>query len=188
MDGPVELYLEREHAFRKKRPDLASGKKRIGCAVCGAGRRAKEHMGVPPSLNDGGSGMNRREFWQIKMAWSDVLSELVTGSALGALTAPLEAVHVEVQMGFPTYQDRDEGNLRWMLEKVLGDVFVSAAVIPADTFFPVRRYTMGNLDGVHSPGRSWLRLLVFQSAATRAPRGDQKRAADETHAQPALGE
>lgn len=171
---PVELFLEREHAFRKKPKDPVTGKKRIGCAVCGQGERRKAHLGAPPSMNDGGSGMNRREFWQLKMAWMAVLREQIVASPLGALEEPLPAVLVEVQMGFPTYQDRDEGNLRWMLEKALGDVLKDAGVIPADTFFPVRRYTMGNLDGVHSPGRSWLRLLIFETVAVSAPRGDAK--------------
>jgi hypothetical protein len=173
--GPVELYFERDHAFRKKKPDPATGRKRIGCAICGAGKLRPEHMGAPPSLNEGGSGMDRMTYQRIKHAWKTVLRQQVRQAGLGRHGAGLwESVHVEPQIGFPNRTRRDEGNMEWMLKKALGDVLVEEGVIIDDCFFPVRRYTMGNLDGVHSPGQSWLRLLVFRCAAVPAPQGAPK--------------
>ena len=171
LAGPVELYLERDHAFKKKPKDPTTGKKRIGCAVCGAGKLRRQHLGAPPTLNER-QKISDMEYHRLKMAWEDVFRELIRDSAL----SPCEAVHVEAQIGFPRRQACDEGNLRWMVEKALGDALQAENVIPDDTFYPVRRYTMGNLEGVDSPGRSWLRLLIFQTAATCAPRGDAKLA------------
>jgi hypothetical protein len=166
MDGPVELYLERDHAFKKKPRDPVTGKKRIGCAVCGAGKLRRQHLGGPPTLNER-QKINDMAYQRLKMAWEDTFCDLIRAAGI----PPCDAVHVEAQIGFPRRQACDEGNLRWMVEKALGDALQRENVLSSDTFYPVRRYTMGNLEGVHSPGRSWLRLLIFQTTATIAPNG-----------------
>lgn len=166
---PVELYLERRHAFKRKPKDPATGKKRIGCEVCGAGRLRLQHLGAPPTLNER-QKINRMAYQSMKDAWTDAMRDLIRASAL----ARCEAVYVEAQVGFPTRARCDEGNTRWMLEKALGDALVAEGIIPDDSFYPVRRYSMGNVDGVHSPGRSWTRLLVFESVAAVAPVGDRQ--------------
>lgn len=187
MGEPVELFLERGHAFKKKRPDPVTGAKRIGCETCGAGKLRAVHLGAPPSLNEGGSGMDRMTYQRIKLAWKTALRDLVKRSPLGDLEGPYESVHVEAQIAFPNRQRRDEGNIRWMLEKALGDVLVEEGVIVDDSFFPVCRFTLGNLDGVLSPGRSWLRLLVFPRVAVPAPVGASKGTAAEDPERQALG-
>src|ERR1041384_7167724 len=166
MAEPVELYLERRHAFNKKQPNPVTGKKRVGCEVCGAGKLKPVHLGAPPTLNER-QKINRMAYQSMKDAWTDAMADLVRASSL----APCEAVYVEAQVGFPTRAKCDEGNTRWMLEKALGDALVREGVIPDDTFYPVRRYTMGILEGVHTPGRSWLRVLVFESVAEVVPVG-----------------
>lgn len=169
MTEPVELYLERRHAFKKKPKDPATGKKRIGCEHCNRGKSHPDHLGAPPSLNEGGSGLDRAVYQALKRAWMDALASEVRRAGLAS--CGWESVYVEAQIGFPDRRPRDEGNIEWMLKKALGDVLQAEGVIPEDCFYPVRRYTMGNLEGVHSPGRSWTRLLVFESVAEVAPVG-----------------
>lgn len=169
MAEPVALYLERRHAFKRKPKDPATGKKRIGCEVCGLATRHPDHLGAPPSLNEGGSGLDRRVYQALKGAWMDALASEVRRAGLAGVG--WESVYVEAQIGFPDRIRRDEGNIEWMLKKALGDVLVAEGVIPDDCFYPVRRYSMGSLEGVHTPGRSWLMLLVFESVAAVAPVG-----------------
>jgi hypothetical protein len=155
---PVLLRIEREHAFKKKKPNPETGKKRIGCEVCNAGRYAAQHLGAPPSLNEGGSGMDRMAFQSLKKAWQAAFMVELKASGL---PRDLAAVQVEARVGFATRAKRDEGNHRWMIEKALGDALVEGGWLPDDCFYPVRRYSFGNLEGEHSPGRSWLELLLF---------------------------
>lgn len=181
--GPVELYLERDHAFKKKAADPVTGKKRIGCEACGRAKQHVDHMGAPPSMNEGGSGMDRMAFKTFKRAWQDAFVELIRASALG----PCEAVSVEVEVGYSSRGDRDGGNVKWWVEKVLGDALVECGVLVDDTYYPVDRYDVGGIKGVHSPGRSWLRLLVFPRAAVEAPVGAKGTVAETRADQLALG-
>lgn len=180
---PVELYLERDHAFKKKAPDPVTGKKRIGCEACGRAKQHRAHMGAPPSMNEGGSGMDRMAFKTFKRAWQSAFVDLIAASGLDAC----EAVSVEVEVGYSSRGDRDGGNVKWWVEKVLGDALVEAGILHDDTYYPVDRYDVGSITGVHSPGRSWLRLRIFPRAAVVAPMG-AKGTVPETEAdQLALG-
>lgn len=168
---PVELLIERDHAFKPKGRDPVTGGKRIGCAECGAGRLKPQHLGGPPSLNDGGSGMDRMAFQALKKAWQVAFTEALEASSL---PRPVEALSVEAQVGFPTRAGRDEGNHRWMVEKALGDALTRGGWLPDDTFWPVDRYRFGQLEGVHVPGRSFLRLILFPRplpAPAESPQG-----------------
>lgn len=158
---PVEIMLERDHPFAKKKADPVTGRKRIGCGVCGRGRHHRDHMGAPPSLNDGGSGMDRMAYQALKKAWQSAFVELLAASGL---PRGLDGVSVEGLVGFPTRAARDQGNYRWMIEKALGDAMQDLGVIADDCFFPVCRYEFGGLQAVHTPGRSWLRLMIFPRA------------------------
>lgn len=168
---PVVIQVERDHPFKKKDPDPATGKRRVGCATCaerGLGIVAKlnvAHLGAPPSMNEGGSGMDRMEYQAVKGAWMAALSAALVASPANAWPRPLHAVMVEAQIGFSTRQSRDEGNLRWMIEKALGDALKKGGWLEDDCFYPVRRYSFGSMEGVHSPGRSFTRLILFPSAA-----------------------
>lgn len=158
---PVELLIERDHAFKKKKPDAATGRKRIGCDVCGRGRLHADHLGAPPSLNAGGSGLDRMAFQSLKKAWQEVLRGQLEDSGL---PRGLEAVTVEGLIGFPTRATRDQGNFRWMVEKACGDALVEGGWLESDSFFPIARYEFGGLQAVHAPGASWLRLMLFPRA------------------------
>lgn len=157
---PVEIMVERDHAYKKKEPDPETGKKRIGCAECNGAKRAAAHLGAPPSLNDGGSGMNRMDFAGLKKAWQERFTYELERSPL---PRGLSSVFVEGQIGFPTRTSRDEGNYRWMIEKALGDALVKGGWLDDDCFFPVLRYSFGGLTAVHVKGRSFTRLMLMPS-------------------------
>jgi hypothetical protein len=159
---PVEITVRRDHAFRRrdKRWDEKKGKtvQPPGCAECGKGKLAAAHLGAPPSMNDGGSGMDRMAFQALKKAWQERLTTLLWASNL---EFGLAGVTVEGLIGFPTRAERDQGNHRWMVEKALGDALVAGGWLPSDCFFPVCRYEFGGLQAVHAPGESWIRLSIF---------------------------
>lgn len=175
---PVEVLIERRCKWKKKPDDPETGKKRLGCENCGKAKMDPDHFGAPPSLNEGGSGMDRRAYQSLKKAWMRVLGD---GLVRSQLPRGLKALTVEVMIGFSTYQERDEGNLRWMIEKALGDVLkdglyddegvciIEGGWLPGDSFWPVRRYSMGNLEGTHTPGESWTRLMIFPSMIEPEP-------------------
>ncbi len=173
MAEPVEILIERDHAFKKKKPDAETGKRRIGCEVCGRGRNHRAHMGAPPSMNSGNHSMQPMAYQALKHAWQDAIAE---GLEASGLPRGLESVSIEGLIGFPTRAERDQGNFRWMVEKAAGDALVSGGAsvdvaggwIVSDCFFPVCRYEFGGLQAVHTPGRSWLRLMIMPRAATSA--------------------
>ena len=172
--APVELTLRQDHKYKSKGP------RRHGCAVCNKAQRDPAHLGAPPSMNDGGSGMDRMQFYELKRAW---MRAIAIALAESGLERGLEAVNVEVLIGFDRYQERDEGNVRWMIEKALGDVLVHGFLddrprsrleirggwLTDDTFWPTRRYSMGNLQGQHTPGESWTKLRIFPSMIPPVP-------------------
>jgi hypothetical protein len=187
---PVEVLIERRCKWKKKDNDPETGKRRLGCENCGEAELHPDHLGAPPSLNEGGSGMERAAYQGLKRAWQRAQAEAMVAAGL---PRGLEAVTVEVQIGFDQYRERDEGNLRWMIEKSLGDTLVHGYLkpkkadvhealelgvkektnilvtvipggwLPDDSFWPTRRYSMGNLEGVHTPGESWTRFRFFPS-------------------------
>lgn len=164
MIEPVEIFLERNHAFKEKGPHPDTGKKQRGCAVCKAGRLARDHLGAPPSLNDGGSGMDRMAFQSLKKAWQGTLLGLLQATAL---PTGLDAVSVAGLVGFPTQQARDGGNYRWMVEKALGDALIDGGYLEDDCFYPWDRYSFDDIQGTWSKGRSWLLLRIAPRAARR---------------------
>jgi hypothetical protein len=159
---PVEILIRRDHAFRRRdtRVHEKSGRtiQPPGCAVCGRGKMHAEHLGAPPSLNEGGSGMNRMAFQALKKAWQAALTEQLEASGL---ERGLAGVTVEGLIGFPTRAERDQGNHRWMVEKALGDALVAGGWLVSDCFYPVSRFEFGGLQAVHHPGESWIRLSLF---------------------------
>lgn len=169
MIEPVEIILESDHSYKKrpKRVDEKKGKtvQPPGCAHCGAAKLHRRHLGAPPSFNDGGSGLDRMAYQALKNAWQEAFADLL---ARTDLPRGLESVQVEGQVGFPTNNRRDEGNLRWLPEKALGDALKDGGYLPDDQFFPVRMYSFGNLEGVLTPGRSFLRLMIYPRAAEPA--------------------
>lgn len=86
---------------------------------------------TPPSLNRFGSvgGGTYYLYRRLKKEWQDTL-----GTALMAAGVPrgLSKVSAEATMRFPTTRKRDEGNLRFLLEKVLGDTLVQGGWLADD--------------------------------------------------------
>jgi hypothetical protein len=159
---PVEITVRQDHPFRRRDKRWDEKKQKTiqppGCAVCGRGKMAAEHLGAPPSLNEGGSGMNRMAYQSLKKAWQTVLTDRLNESGL---ERGLAGVTVEGLVGFPTRTERDGGNHRWMVEKALGDALVEGGWLSSDCFFPTARYEFGGLQAVHAPGESWIRLSLF---------------------------
>lgn len=164
---PVEIVIERDHAY-KSRGKGDKGRTLPGCAVCKGGKLKPQHLGAPPSMNGGNHSMDPNAYQALKHAWQAVMREQL--DALDdALPRPCEAITVEALIGFPDFRSRDQGNLRWMIEKALGDVLVDGGWLPDDSFWPVRRYEFGGLQGEHTPGESWTRLRLFPSMVAPQP-------------------
>lgn len=159
---PVELLIERNHAFKRKKPDPVTGKKRIGCEVCGHAQLHRDHLGAPPSMNSGNHSMQPHAYQALKHAWQEALT---AGLEASGLPRGLEAVTAEGLIGFPTLAVRDGGNYRWMIEKALGDALVAGGWLEDDCFYPVSRYEFGGIQAVHAPDQSWLRLMLFPRSA-----------------------
>jgi hypothetical protein len=154
MSGtPVEIVIQQGHPYAKK-PDGPNGERRPGCATCNRAKLHVDHLGAPPSMNEGGGGgaMDWRKYQGIKKAWMAVLASKLA----------------EARVGFPTRTKRDEGNVRWMIEKALGDALVVGGWLEDDCFFPVRRYSFGGMEAVHTPGSSSVRLVLFPTLAPTA--------------------
>ncbi len=155
---PVTILIEREHAFKKRKPDEETGKKRIGCEVCREGRLKRQHLGAPPSMNAGGSGLKRMEFQAIKGVWQAFILELLQATDL---PTGLAAVMVEGRVCFPDRARRDQGNFRWMIEKAAGDALVEGGYLEEDSW---DFYEFGNLQRTYMKGRSSTELIFFPRA------------------------
>lgn len=84
---------------------------------------------TPPSLNRYAGGP-RGPYFREKAKWQKQIS-----TALMAAGVPrgLGKVTATATMTFPTRRKRDEGNLRFLLEKALGDALVKGGWIEDDT-------------------------------------------------------
>jgi hypothetical protein len=84
---------------------------------------------TPPSLNRF-TGGSRGPYHRAKKQWEEQL-----GVALMAEAVPrdLLAVQASAVLTFPQRRRRDEGNMRFLLEKALGDMLVRGGWLPDDT-------------------------------------------------------
>ena len=80
---------------------------------------------------------------------------------LADLPESMETVSVSAKLIFPDLTHRDEGNLRFLLEKCMGDALQKGGWISDDCFYPVRKYTFGQLEGEHRPGVNGVELTVW---------------------------
>lgn len=180
---PVELLLQQEHEYEKK-PKRWDPKKNggrggevqpAGCVHCNGAQNARAHLGCVPSFNDGGSGMDRMAYQTLKKAWQWAWADALQASGL---PRGLHSVHVEFTLGFQNRQGRDEDNFRWFFAKCLGDalqrgydddklgIHVPGGWLEKDTFWPERRYTVGNPNGeLAGKGRTFTRALLFPFVA-----------------------
>lgn len=170
---PVELVLRRECHFKAKHCKVCGKAKSnkahkksggdhkfagsMGCAHCGRFKKDRCHFGTPPSLRLFGSG-NMGAYIGLKASLDELYTELLEESGL---PRGLDSVTVECQMTFPDRNGRDEGNLRFLVEKSLGDALVAGGWIPNDTFYPARHYVFGGIDPRYEAGVDELRLMIF---------------------------
>lgn len=154
MLEPVQFEVVLDHVYKSK----GGGKK--GCAVCGESKYHRGHMGRPPTLNHA-MGMDWRGWRRLKEAWQQLMHDGVESTGL---QKGLDAVMVECTLCFPRRGGRDEGNLRWLPEKALGDALVEGEWLPDDTFWPVPRYQFGPLVGRHTPGHESMIIVLMPVA------------------------
>jgi hypothetical protein len=148
---PAEIIHRPDHRFEKP----GRGGERL-CAHCLRGKGHPAHRGVPPSLNALGSG-NRFQFLNLKQTWALVFAPLLEDTDLAR---PCGRVVVEGAMCFPTRVRRDQGNYRFLVEKVIGDVLTDGGWLTDDDW---TRYEFGGLAYHYEPGVEWTRLAFFPS-------------------------
>lgn len=154
---PIEIEVRRKCHFKKK-PE-----KKRGCLRCGKPKSDRDHMGIPPSFNMGGSGSNRFTYQNTKHAWQSLFIELLTEQRL---PKPLGYVEVEGQMGFPDRTRRDQGNFRILVEKALGDALVEGGWLEDDSW---DFYEFGRLAKKYDKGEQWTRLMLISDWPREAP-------------------
>lgn len=154
--APVELIHRPDHAY-------ACPKGMKGCKVmdsaakpCGKARMHPVHR--LPSLNLFGSGNHWQTYQGAKKHWTIWLQDALLEVAL---PRGLDSVLVEGRLCFPTKNAPDQGNHRYFIEKVLGDVLEEGGWIPDDSW---DHYEFGNLARVVRPGERWLSLRLFPNA------------------------
>lgn len=184
--GTYEFVIERKCRFKAQGIKPGNKKKTPGCAHCGLAMDHLDHLGAPPTMNN--HSIERQNFNKIKATWQHACC---LGIIRSGMPRGLQAVTVEIIIGFEEYRATDEGNRRWMPEKSLGDALVNGygyrmpkkkgqkkgdwvqvidgGWIPDDSFWPIMRYSVGNLQGVHTPGESWMRVIMFPSTIEPTP-------------------
>jgi hypothetical protein len=144
-------------AHRKKDGDHPY-KRTMGCARCGRLKKDDAHLEVVPSLRMLGSG-DPRTYMAMKERLEEAFTEALDESGL---PRGLEGVTVEAMVTIGDRSKRDEGNVRFFLEKALGDALVAGGWLEDDQFYPVRRYSFGQIQAQHDPGVvAELRLMIF---------------------------
>lgn len=136
-----------------------SFKRKTGCAKCGKAKAHLDHQGAAPTLNSNVM-RNPQMFNAMKARWEQIFADLLESSGL---PKGMESVFVSARITFPNETRRDEGNIRFFLEKCLGDALVDGGWLVDDSFYPVRRYTFGQLEGEHCPGQNGILIRIFPS-------------------------
>jgi hypothetical protein len=133
---------------QKKRIEAGDGhayKRTMGCARCGRLKKDDAHLEVAPSLRMLGSG-DPRTYMTMKERLEEAFTKALDESGL---PRGLEGVTVEAMVTF-------------FLEKALGDALVAGGWLDDDQFYPVRRYSFGQIQAQHDPDVvAELRLMIF---------------------------
>lgn len=152
--APAQLEHRRAHKYV---PKPGTKGKRSKCVVCRLAASHLDHHGWPPSLNDGGSGMDHFAYQNLKHQWQDLWV-----AKLKPLGLPEVAqIVVEGRITFPDRIARDQGNFRYFIEKTLGDALQECGVLADDCFYPVRRFEFGQLDPRYVKGAAGLELILL---------------------------
>lgn len=147
--APAEITLARDHRYKKP----AKGRK---CVACGQDKLHPDHG--PFSYREFGSGANRWLYQATKRAWEDQLIRLLSTTDL---PRPCTHVFVEGIMCFPDRRKRDQGNMRFAVEKFLGDALQRGGWLLDDSW---AEYSFGDLEYRYEKDRSWTRLVLFPTA------------------------
>lgn len=154
---PVTILHTPDHSYVKG-PKGARGCKanHEGGKPCNKARMHPVHH--LPTLNLFGSGNHWQTYQGAKKNWEVWLADRLEESGL---PRGLESVLVEGRLCFPTRNAPDQGNHRYFIEKVLGDVLEGEGWIPNDSW---DHYEFGNLARVVRPGERWLLLRIMPNA------------------------
>lgn len=195
---PCEFIIRRECKFKARGIKPGNTKKTPGCAHCGRGMLDFAHLGGPPSMNSHSIMHNAQNFNATESAWQwrICLGLIESGLPRGLATVNVEIqIGFETYTGRDEGNHRwmPEKSLGDGLVKGYGynkDVvdedgkkvkddkgkvvkewvqLIDGGWLSEDTFFPIRRYSVGNLEGVHDPGQSWMRVMLFGSFTEPEP-------------------
>lgn len=123
---------------------------------------------TPPSLNRFGSigGGTYYLYRRLKKEWHQTLATALMAAGVPRGLAKVEA---SATMRFPTRRKRDEGNFRWLLEKVLGDTLVEGGWLADDD---ANLFTFGKVTFNPEPGEPLtLIYLEVEHATSRQASG-----------------
>lgn len=132
---------------------------------------------TPPSLNRFGSvgGGTYYLYRRLKKEWQETL-----GVALMAAGVPrgLGTVSATATMRFPTRRKRDEGNFRYLLEKVLGDTLVQGGWLADDD---AGRFSFGAVTFDPEPGSplTIIELVSDRQASAAVSPNPQRESGDQ---------
>lgn len=122
---------------------------------------------TPPSLNSMGTRQGHWAVTKEKKRWQGIFAGLLLGASCRPgderLPRKLDRVEAEAILFFPTSRRRDEGNFRWLLEKVLGDALVSSGYLTDDT---PEEYRFGHLNFAPSLSRGKQTVVIMHYEAT----------------------
>lgn len=157
---PVVVRHTRDHRFVKKPIPEGKDKPSPGCAVCNGAKGAMQHIGTPQSFN-ALARVNPHTYQNWKKHWSPRLAELLEAARL---PRPLAHVRAHGLVCFPDRTQRDQGNFRVLLEKVLGDVLVNGAEeLGIDGWLEDDNwdyYEFGNLRRTYAKGEAWTEVTL----------------------------
>jgi hypothetical protein len=83
---------------------------------------------TPPSLNRF-TGGSKGPYHRAKASWQ---KQLGTSLMVAGVPRGLKKVEASALLTFPVKRKRDEGNMRFLLEKALGDILVEGGWLPDD--------------------------------------------------------
>jgi hypothetical protein len=155
--GTTTIEHHPDHAYVKG-PKGARGCKALTSAGVPCNRAQMDPLHHLPTLNLFGSGNHWQTFQNAKRHWTTWLHDALEAAGL---PHGLDSVLVEAKLCFPTQRRRDQGNHRYFIEKVLGDVLHEGGWIPDDTW---EHYEFGNLACVIRPGERWLSIALMPNA------------------------
>lgn len=163
-DTPRAITIEHhpDHSYIKG-PKGARGCKAVSSAGIPCNKAQMHPVHHLPTLNLFGSGNHWQTYQGAKKHWTTWLTDALTTAGL---PRQLDSVLVEGRLCFPTHTHPDQGNHRYFIEKVLGDVLEQGGWLASDDW---DHYEFGNLARLVRPGERWLTLRFMPNALAPHP-------------------